>query len=222
MKKLFVFIILMSILCFSTTNVYSNSNGMRFIYQALPVNIGIKTKSTIFYKIINYQDVLYYTGKTEFDSADQYGLEFFKTDVTTITFGGIYINDINKIGEGNNFNSTSFLVGFGGGYTNKFKDAFRFEITPYGQIGMSQYTVDYDEENIADDESDWGFCWQGGVKGSLMVLLGDKLEIGVNAGYIYYRQNYVAENKDSYTEELTEYEITSSGPTFGATVGILF
>jgi len=84
---------------------------------------------------------------------------------------------------------------------------------------MGQYTIDYDED-ISSEKSDWGLCWQVGIKGGLVFILGKNVELGLNGGYVYYKQNYVKKISNSAIEEVSEFKTTASGPTFGLTLGI--
>lgn len=219
--------------CFvcTTANAYSNdatigsltetnSKGMRFVYQTLPTKFHCVGDTTTFYKDFDMEIKLHGEEDGDFDSANMYGLEFFSIDNHTIKFGGVY-TDIITASEGiATMDTTAFLAGFGAGYTNR-KGVVGVEIAPYGQIGMCRYVTRYDDELTDDEESDWGLCYQGGLRGSLLFNL-DPILIGASVGYIYYSQTYVTKTNDLHIDEVAEFHVTGSGATGGAYIGFLF
>lgn len=243
MKKLCLFLSLLICLCFligNSTNAYSvntitssteidvtlpdtnnGTGGMRLVYQILPIEAKYKNKTTTFYKDLNLKLEIQGDYECEFDTANMYGLEFFKINSNKITFGGLYMNTLTASADGNKLRANAFMAGFGMGYTTNGKGPIRFEISPFGQIGMCKYVTTFDEETMSDEVSDWGLCWQGGIKGNLILIL-NPLEIGVNAGYIYYSQNFVRNDKTPDIEEVAEFNVTGSGLTYGATIGYRF
>lgn len=239
MKKLCLLLSLLLCLCFlvgPTTNAYCNDDnatigsltgtdnrtgGMRFVYQFLPVDTKYKNETTIFYKDINLELDLHGEDDFEFDTANMYGLEFFGIEGHRITFGGIYMDSLTASAESSKLRANAFMVGFGMGYTTKHDEPIRFEISPFGQIGGCRYVTTFDDEITDDEVSNWGLCWQGGIKGNLIFNI-NPFEIGVNTGYIYYSQNFVRKAKTTDIEEVAEFDVTGSGLTYGLTACIRF
>jgi len=238
MKKLCLLLSILACLWFliGSTNAYSNnedatigsitgtdnrSGGMRFIYQFLPVDAKYKNHTTIFYKDINLKMDLRGDYECEFDTANMYGLEFFKINGHRITFGGLYMDSITASSEMSKLRANAFMVGFGMGYTTKHDNPIKLEISPSVQVGGCRYVTTFDDEITDDEVSDWGLCWQGGLRGSLIFVI-DPFEFGVNAGYMYYSQNFERNNKTTDIEEVAEFDVTGSGISCGLTLAIDF
>jgi hypothetical protein len=234
MKKLCLLLSLLICLSFligNTTKAYgqndsvivseNHSGGLRFVYQTLPVDAKYKNETTTFYKDLKLKLTIKGDYECEFDTASMYGLEFFKITNNKITFGGLYMDSLTASADGNELRANAFLAGFGMGYTTNHNNPVRFEISPFGQIGMCRYVTTFDEETMDDEVSDWGLCWQGGIKGNLILVL-NPIEIGINAGYIYYSQNFVRNDKTIDIEEVAKFDVTGSGVTYGATIGCRF
>lgn len=191
-----------------------NEPIFRIVYRQLPTKIDIKSSGTNNKKI----------GGLNLKSSFKVGIETTSIDKSEILGLGLYV-DKSKLTSSGIYNDdvymefTSVLFGLLFGFGSKINSKIRLEFVPFGQMGMSQvessgYDIMTGKE--INETSEWKIHFQGGINSGIFISV-DSLEVGFTCGYLMSNLSYTWENDLN-----TTYNVISSGPMFGVTIGTSF